>query len=117
MLKNSDQDNLDSTYIESAIFGLWKINLVNFIKTKASLSKNFHIQPTEVDKMPMWEYELFLSHLNDLVKEENENQQKEMSKYNIDEYKKMSNPSNMKRMTSTPKYSMPKMPSMSQSFK
>lgn len=103
---------MDNTYIESAIFGLWKIDLTNFVKTKASLAKSFHIQPTEVDKMPMWEYELFLIYLNDMVKEENEDQQKEMDKYHIDDYTKMAKPSNMKRMMDTPKFNMPKMPNI-----
>ena len=113
MLRNSDQDKyLDNTYIEYAIFGLWRIDLINFVKTKASLSKNFHIQPTEVDKMPMWEYELFLTYLNDLVKEENDQQKSEMDKYHINDYMKRTNPTNMSKMTNPkmPNYSMPKIP-------
>ena len=114
MLKNSVRDKylLDNTFIESAIFSLWKIDLMNFVKTKATLSKEFRIQPTEIDKMPMWEYELFLQHINNLVKDENENQQKEMDKYHIDDYKKMADPSKINKMTQPklPNYSMPKMP-------
>lgn len=107
-LKNSDLDKfiLDNTYIETAIFGLYKINLINLINNKASLAKNFHIQPSELDKMPMWEYELFMRALNEQIKSENEEQQKEMSKYDIDKYKKMSDPSRI----SQPK--IPSMPSM-----
>lgn len=45
--------------------------------------------------MPMWEYELFISELNNQVKEENAQQQKEMDKYNIPDPNKLSNPSNM----------------------
>jgi hypothetical protein len=114
MLKSSDQDNkrIDNTFIEFAIFSLWKIDIMNFVKTKATLSKEFRIQPTEVDKMPMWEYELFLQHLNNLVKDDNENQQNEMKKYNIDDYKKIADPSRMSKMTQPkmPNYSIPKMP-------
>ena len=88
---------------------------MNFVKTKATLSKEFRIQPTEIDKMPMWEYELFLQHLNNLVKDENDNQQKEMDKYHLDDYKKMADPSKMSKMyqpsmPKMPNYSMPKMP-------
>lgn len=86
-----------------------KIDIVNLIKTKAILSKNFHIQPSEVDMMPMWEYEMYLGYLNDLVKEENEQQQAEMDKHNIKDYQKMTNPKNMQKMTQPPK--MPSMPS------
>lgn len=117
MLKNSVQDKLDNTYIEYALFGLWKIDLMNFVKIKASLSKEFKIQPTEIDKMPMWEYELFLQHLNNLVKDENDSQQKEMDKYHIKDYTKMADPSYMKKMTNPPQYSIPKIPNISNSFK
>lgn len=44
--------------------------------------------------MPMWEYELFISELNNQVKEENDQQQREMDKYNIPDTKKLANPSN-----------------------
>ena len=81
---------------------------MNLIKIKASISKNFHIQPSEIDKMPMWEYELYLQHLNELVKEENDNQEKEMKKYKVDEHMKMADPKNLQKM------STPKPPNMSQ---
>ena len=83
---------------------------VNFIKTKASLAKNFHIQPSELDSMPMWEYELFISELNNQVKEENEQQQKEMDKYNIPDPKKLSNPSSMMKSYSGNIPKIPKVP-------
>ena len=56
--------------------------------------------------MPMWEYEMFMKTLNEVVDEENKNQKKEMDKYDINSYKKMTNPSNMNKMMN------PKMPSM-----
>lgn len=94
---------LDNSYIESAIFGLWRINIVGLIKTKASLTKNFHISPVEIDKMVYWEYEMWINALNDQIEEENKNQQSEMDKYDVSKYQKMvQNPSKM----------IPKMPSM-----
>lgn len=97
-LRNSDQDNkLGSSYIEYCIYSLFKIDLFNLIKTKVSLAKNFHIQPSEIDTMSYWEYEMFITELNNQVKEDNDNQQKEMDKYNIPDPKKMSNPSNVMR--------------------
>lgn len=110
--RNSVQDNiekLDSSYIEYCIFSLFKIDVINLIKMKASLAKNFHIQPSEIDGMPMWEYELFISELNNQVKEENDQQQREMDKYNIPDPKKMSNPSNAMKQYSG---NIPKMPSI-----
>lgn len=60
--------------------------------------------------MPMWEYELFISELNNQVKEENDQQQKEMDKYNINDYKKMSNPSNISKYTHSKIPNMPSVP-------
>ena len=106
-----DQDNsklLDNSYIEFAIFGLFKIDILNFVKTKAILAKEFRIQPSEIDKMPAWEYELFMQEINALVKEENERNQKEMDKSG---YNKMNDPNYMKKMTNN------QMPKMDNSFK
>lgn len=107
MLKSSDRVKLDKTYIESAIFSLIKLDIVSLIKVKASLSKNFHIQPSEIDRMPMWEYEMYLNHLNDLVKEENDSQEKEMKKYKVDEHMRMADPKNLQKMSN------PKLPDIS----
>ena len=76
---------------------------MNLINIKSALAKNFHIQPSEIDRMPMWEYELFLQELNEQVKEENKKQQDEMDKYHINDYKKMTDPKNMNNMMSQPK--------------
>ena len=85
--------------------------MIQLIKSKAILAKEFHIQPSEIDAMPMWEYEYFIRFINEAVKEENDRQQSEMSKYNINDYKKMANSSN--KMAQQPKMpSMPSMPSM-----
>lgn len=87
---------------------LWKINVTGLISTKASIAKNFHISPIEIDKMMYWEYELFLDALNEQIKEENEKQQNEMDKYDVAKYQKMvQNPNKM--MSS---YKMPSMPKM-----
>lgn len=97
---------LDSTYIESAIFGLFRIDLINYIKVKSILAKEFHIQPSEIDMMPAWEYELFMKEINKAVKEENDRNQKEMDKSGFDKAQKMSDPSYVQRMQ---RQSMPKM--------
>lgn len=105
--RNSVRDKLDNTYIEFAIYGLWKINVVNLINTKAGLAKNFHIAPSELETMPMWEYELFMKALNEHIKEENAQNEGEMAKYDMNKYQKMAqNPQKM----------MPKMLNMNMSL-
>lgn len=118
-LKNSGLDNdalvtnqikIDNSYIEGAIFTLFKINIIEYVKVKAILAKQFHIQPSEIDNMPYWEYEIFVKHINDLVENENNQQEQAMNKYHVDEYMNMARPGNMQKMMSN---AQPKMPDMS----
>lgn len=109
-LKNSDQDNLDNTYIEYSIFALWKIDIVNLINTKAGLIKNFSLPPSELDRMPMWEYEMLIRSLNEFIKEENDQNKSEMEKYDINKYQKMVNPNNISKMMKGSTPQLPKMP-------
>lgn len=100
---------LDNTYLEEVILSLFHINVANLIINKVQLAKNFHIQPSEIDKMAMWEYELFMKELNKIVKKENKDQQDEQSKYNV---KKMTNPNNMRQFAQQNGIKIPSMSSM-----
>ena len=82
---------------------------MSLIRLKASLSKSFHIQPSEVDKMPMWEFELYVKQLNELVEEDNERNKSEEDTYDIKKYKRMTDPSYMKR---TAQSYIPKIPNI-----
>ena len=108
---NKESFTLTPAYIEYGIFSLFRINVINLIQIKSSLAKNFHIQPSEIDRMPMWEYELFIEELNKQVKEENNQQQAEMDKYHMNDYMKASNPKNLPKMT------QPKLPNYNNGFK
>lgn len=87
---------------------------MNLIKVKAILAKEFHIQPSEIDKMPAWEYELFMKEINNSVKEENERNKQEMDKAGYKDMQKMANPKSIERsQQSMMKQNTPKMPNMS----
>ena len=94
------------------IFSLFKIDIINFIKAKAILSKEFHIQPSELELMPAWEYELFIKEINNAVKEENERNKQEMDKAGIKDAQKMANPSNIAKMQQAAMHKMPTAPTM-----
>lgn len=94
------------------IFSLFKIDLINFIKVKAILSKEFHIQPSELEAMPGWEFELFMKELNNIVKEENDRTKQEMDKAGIKDAQKMSNPNNIAKMQKAATPTMPQAPKM-----
>ena len=91
------------------MFSMFKLDLINYVKVKTTLAKEFHIQPSEIDKMPAWEYEMFMQELNRMVKEENEKHKKEMDASGIENAKKMSDP---RYISKQQKQMMPKMPSM-----
>ena len=90
---------INGSYIEHIIVMLFHIDVVQLIKIKATLAKEMHIQPSEVDSMAYWEYEIWLGEIQNQVKEQNDSQEKEMKRYNIDQYK---NPSKM--MPKTPSF-------------
>lgn len=92
-----------------AIIKLFLIDISNLIELKAVLAKNFHIQPSEIDQMPYWEFELFRDSINKQVQDENDRQQKEMDKYHINEHMDNMRPGKMQKMMN-PKFS-PQMPS------
>ena len=101
---------LGNSHIEYALVKLFQIDIIQLIKVKAILSKQFHIQPSEIDMMPYWEYEYYLRALNDSVEEENQKQQEEMDKYHINDYMKMAHPSSLNKMMAN---ASPKMPNIS----
>lgn len=67
--------------LEFSIIKLFIINLIQLIKNKVALSKNFYISPSEIDKLYYWEYEYMLDEVNETIKKENERNEKEQSKY------------------------------------
>ena len=95
--------------MEYAITKLFIIDLARLAELKATLAKNFHIQPSELDKMPFWEYELFLKFLNKQIEEENKRNEDEMKKYKINETMQAANPRNLSKMMNPSKFT-PKMP-------
>lgn len=107
-------DNTKINYFESAIFACFRVNIRDIINIKAQLGKAFHIQPSEVDKMPFWELEYYIKELEKMVAEENEENQNEVNKAGIGKLGQMTDPKNMSKMMSaaTPKLPDIKMPSI-----
>ena len=95
---------------------MFKIDILNYIKVKAILAKDLHIQPSEVEAMPAWEYELFMRELNNAIKEDNKRNEDEQEKAGYNDAKKMASRSNVESMQrkalSSNNIKMPSMPSM-----
>lgn len=88
--QSSVQDNLhldeaiidpSQPVMEYSIMKLFVVDLVQLIRNKVSLSKNFNIAPSEIDRMYYWEYEYLLDEVNNTIKAENEKNEKDNKKY------------------------------------
>lgn len=117
---------MDSSFLEYSIFGLFTIDISNYIYIKATLAKEFHIQPSELECMPAWEYELFIQEINKAIKEENKKNKEEEDKYNVNGLRRMAeqrndnymksgvykNMPNVSKITSVPNVSNPSIPKL-----
>lgn len=94
----------------SSLYSQFQINIENLVRNKVALVRNFHIQPSEIDRMPYWEYEYFTKFANEMIEEENKQQKEGNEDYSMDAMERRSN-SMMKNASSN--FKMPKMPSFS----
>lgn len=92
--------------MESALYSLWRINIENLAKNKLFICKDWHLQPSEIDRVPFYEYELYLESINANNKEEAERQEKENKQYEAMS-KSYKNPTSSFKAPSMPSFSMP----------
>lgn len=108
--KNLEANNKNS--FEYITFQLFSIDLLRLIQTKAILSKQFSIAPSEIDTMKFWEYEYFMKELNNLVEEENKQNEKQKEQYNMEALMKHQQSQQSKIMRN----SQPKIPNIPSSI-
>lgn len=113
LVQGNQIKEIDGSFLEYSIFGLFTIDLQNFIYIKAILAKEFHIQPSELERMPAWEYELFMQEINKAIKEDNKRNKEEEDKYNVNDMRKMADRRNIDKMTSDSYKKVPNVPSVS----
>ena len=89
--------------MESSLYSLLKVDIRNLVRNEASLLKYQRMQPSEVERLPYWQYELLIDNIIELNKEEKEEQekqeQKQSGKYQLP--KGMPSMNDVKRMTSS----------------
>lgn len=122
-LVNYDEEELKKEFLrridpshpvlEFSVIKLFQVRLLNLIKNKVGLAKNFYIAPSEIDRMYYWEYEYMLDEVNNNIKAENERQEKENTKYGDMSPRSMMREarSSMPYMPKSPSFSMPSLPS------
>ena len=99
--------------MEQALYSMFRVNLRNLVKNKLYIAHEWHISPSEVDKLVYYEYEWILEEIHEYNKEQ-EKQQKEERKQYEGINKNMPNMNNigntMKNyQNSLPKISIPKL--------
>ena len=85
--------------MESVLYSMWSINIQNLVQNKFVICREFHIQPSEIDKMIYFEYEYLLEDIANYTKKQEADYKKQENQY------KMPNPNSYKM----PSFNMPKM--------
>lgn len=107
--------------MELSIYLLFKVNIENLVVNKVNICKNFYIQPSELERMPYWEYEMTLKECERIADEEKKRQEEENKAYGNsssprnyqNQVNRMMSHSNIPKMPSMPRMSgTPRMPSM-----
>ena len=89
--------------MESAVYSIYKVSVVNSVRNSLFICREYHIQPSEILRMPYWIYEEYLANIKDIQKKEEKKQKDQDKRYN----------SMMPKMPSMPKMSAPAMPKIS----
>ena len=63
--------------LEVILYNMFSINIENLSKTKLYICKDYHIQPSEIMKLPYYEYEYILENIHEIEKKEEEKQKQE----------------------------------------
>ena len=77
------------------------------VKNKIGLSKEYHIQPSEIDRMIFFEYEQLLEEINVLQKQEEEARAAQQKEYGVPKGMNMSNFMPKQSSFQMPKITMP----------
>lgn len=89
---------------------MFRINTASLVRNKLFICKEWHIQPSEIDRLNYYEYELICEEIN-IVQKEHEKQQKEQEKQYAGMQKNMSPAAMMNQFKNNmPGMKMPAMP-------
>lgn len=91
--------------MESAIYSLFVIDIRNLVQNKLFICKEFHVQPSEIDRMPFYEYEYILEDIDNYQKRQQKDEEARAQEYNaMQSQMKMPNMNSFKM----PKVEIPK---------
>lgn len=95
---------------------MYKIDLANLVKNKLYICKEYHIQPSEIDRMYFYDYETMMFEIKNIQIEQEKENEKQQKQYddmhkNMNASSMMSQAMNSVKMPSIsmPSFSMPKL--------
>lgn len=91
---------------------MYRVDVRNLVKNKLYLCRDYHIQPSEIDRMAFFEYEYMLEDVKQIQKEQEKEQEKRDKEQ--ESMKHSMNPNTMMRnmSQSLPNVKMPSIPQM-----
>lgn len=92
---------------------MYRIDVRNLVKSKLFICRDYHIQPSEIERMPYYEFEYMLEDITEITKQQQKQQEEQEKEYA--QQQKAYNPKTMmsSMQQSMPKISMPSMPTIS----
>jgi len=92
--------------MESVLYSIWQVDVRNLVKNKLYICRDWHIQPSEIDRLVYFEYEYILQDINKENKEQEKRNKEDEKKYG-----NMGKLPNYNNMMNSASHNMPKMPS------
>ena len=87
------------------LFGLFQVNLDNYIKVKFAFMYHMQIPPEQIDNWPYWEYEEYVELLTDVMKKKQQNEKEQHSQQSsMDPSKDASKYMSKMKMPNMPKF-------------
>lgn len=85
---------------------MYKVNTEDSVKSNLYICKEYHIQPSEILRMPYYQYEIILEEIKVIQKQQEEQSNQQQKDY--DSMRNKYNPSNMMKGMGNMNMSMPK---------
>jgi len=103
-LEESNEGELEESGTQG-LFGLFQVNLDNYIKVKFAFMYHMQISPEEIDNWPYWEYEEYVELLSDVLKKKQQAEKESSSQQSShDPSKDASKYMNKMKMPNMPKF-------------
>lgn len=84
---------------------MYRIDLENLVRNKLYICKEYHIQPSEIDRMMYFDYETMLEEIKQIQTNQEKENEKQQEQY--DKMQSGMNPASMMRNMQMPKMQMP----------